>query len=487
MTRFHSLQNLPATVAKPGYDRDAAGVGIVHIGLGAFMRAHLAVYTDDALAAAGGDWRITAIGLRSRDAIDQLNDQNGLYTLLVRDAETAGRVIGSIADAIHAPSDPEAVLATLAAPSTRIVSITITEKGYGIDPATGGLDVKVPAIAADLASDLSVPQSAVGLIVAGLARRRAQGTGPFTALSCDNLPENGHILKRLVLDFARRRDGDLADWIAANASFPATMVDRITPPQTEKTLADARGLVGADDRAAIETEPFSQWVIEDDFCAGRPAWEKGGAVMVTDVRAYERMKLVMLNGTHSMLAYAGHVAGHKFVRETMADPDLKRLIDRHMRTAATTLDAVPGIDLDQHREALLARFANPTIDHPTYQIAMDGTQKMPTRIFDATLAAIDKGTDTKSFAFATAAWMAYVKGAIDGAYAIRDPREAELLSEARSAASPEALLNALFALPGFVPDALKSQVDFRENVFSRLRVMLEDGMRAAITREAAAI
>ena len=240
MTPLQSLSDLPTAVATPRYDRDAAGVGIVHVGLGAFMRAHLAVYTDDALAAEGGDWRITAIGLRSRDAIDVLNKQNGLYTLVVRDAEMSGRVIGSIADAIHAPSDPAAVLAVLAAPGTRIVTITITEKGYGIDPATGGLDNTVPAIAADLASDLSAPQSAVGLIVAGLERRRAHGVGPFTALSCDNLPENGRILKRLVLDFARRRDEDLADWIEANARFPSTMVDRITPPQTEKTRRQSK-------------------------------------------------------------------------------------------------------------------------------------------------------------------------------------------------------------------------------------------------------
>lgn len=487
MTPLQSLSDLPTAVATPRYDRDAAGVGIVHVGLGAFMRAHLAVYTDDALAAEGGDWRITAIGLRSRDAIDVLNKQNGLYTLVVRDAEMSGRVIGSIADAIHAPSDPAAVLAALAAPGTRIVTITITEKGYGIDPATGGLDNTVPAIAADLASDLSAPQSAVGLIVAGLERRRAHGVGPFTALSCDNLPENGRILKRLVLDFARRRDEDLADWIEANARFPSTMVDRITPPQTEKTRTDARALTGADDLAAIETEPFSQWVIEDDFRDGRPAWEKGGAVMVKDVHAYERMKLVMLNGTHSMLAYAGHVTGHRFVRDTMADPDLKRLIDRHMQTAAATLDAVPGIDLDQYRQALLVRFANPAIDHPTYQIAMDGTQKLPTRIFDATLAAMTRGADFGSFAFATAAWMAYVKGAIGGAYAIRDPREAELLSAASSAQLADGLLDALLALPGLVPTELRAHETFRQTVLSRLRVMLGDGMGAAIAKEAAAL
>ena len=485
MTRLAALSEIAPSVARPGYERDEHGFGIVHLGLGAFMRAHIAVYTEDALAASGGDWRITPVGLRSREAIDVLNAQDGLYTLLTRDAETDARVLGCLGPALHAPSAPQDVLAALGAPETRIVSLTITEKGYGIDPATGGLDAQQAEIAADLASDLSAPRSAVGLIVAGLARRRDAGLGAFAVMSCDNLPENGHILKRLVLDFAERRDAELAAWIAENASFPSTMVDRITPPQTDKTLADAQRLTGCDDRAAIETEPFSQWVIEDDFRAGRPDWDKAGAVLVDDVRAYERMKLVMLNGTHSMLAYAGHLAGHRFVRETMADADLAKLIDRHMRQAAATLEAVPGIDLDTHRGALLARFANPAIDHPTYQIAMDGTQKMPTRIFDPVLKAIAANGPREIFAFATAAWMAYVAGGVAGDYALRDPREAELVAAARGAGNDAgALMAALYALPALVPEALQTDDGFAKAVEQRLAVMLDQGMAAAIAQEA---
>lgn len=479
MTLLKSLDSVSAKVRAPRYNRAAHGVGIVHIGLGAFVRAHLAIYTEDAIEAAGGDWRIACVGLRSKEAVEALNAQNGLYTLLVRGADTEARVPGVLGQALHAPSERKTLMALLAAPATRIVSLTITEKGYGIDTASGGLDVTDPAIAADLA-DLSAPQSAVGLIVAALARRRREGTGPFTALSCDNLPENGKILKRLVLDFAGRFDPALAAWIEKSVTFPSTMVDRITPPQTEKTRADAEALVGARDLAAIETEPFSQWVVEDDFCAGRPRWDKAGAVMVTDVRPYERMKLTMLNGTHSMLAYAGFLSGHDFVRETMGDPALAKLIERHMRAAAATLDPVPGIDLDAHRQALLARFANPAIDHPTYQIAMDGTQKLPTRIFDPALIAIARGQDVSSFAFTTAAWMTYAKGTT---YALRDPREAEIAERAAGAGDAGALYETLSTLPGFMPERLAGNAGWRDAVERRLAKMLADGMAAAIAEE----
>ena len=487
MTLLDTLDLVPPAIGVPAYDRAAHGVGIVHIGLGAFVRAHLAVYTEDAIAMAGGDWRIACVGLRAKESLDALNAQNGLYTLLVRGARTKARVPGVLGRALHAPSEPQALIELMAAPSTRIVSLTITEKGYGIAPATGGLDLTDPAIAADLASNLSAPRSAVGLIVAALARRRAERAGPFTALSCDNLPENGKILKRLVLDFAGRIDPALAAWIEAAVTFPSTMVDRITPPQTATTRADAKALLGVEDRAAIETEPFSQWVVEDDFCAGRPAWEKAGAVMVTDVRPYERMKLSMLNGTHSLLAYAGFLAGHRFVRDAMGDPALAALTERHMRAAAATLGPVPGIDLDAYREALLARFANPAIDHPTAQIAMDGTQKLPIRVFDPALAALARGQDISSFAFAAAAWMAYARGqAADGSsYALRDPRAAEIAERTAGAGNdPEALYDALATLPGFMPERLATHPGWRDATRSRLATMLARAMRRAIDVEA---
>ncbi len=484
--RLHSLSGLPATVQAPTYDRQAAR-GIVHLGVGAFHKAHQAVYTDEAMRKAGGGWMITGVSLRSADVARALNPQDGLYTLLVRDAGgVSARVIGSIASVLVAPEDPAAVLAAMAAPETRIVSLTITEKGYGIDGRTGGLDRANPAIAADLESPRA-PQSAVGFIVEALRLRRERGLGGFTILCCDNLPGNGAFVRRLVDEFARERDPGLADFIDGKTSFPSTMVDRITPASTERTYAEARALVGRDDHAAVETEPFIQWIIEDDFVAGRPAWEAGGALFVADVAPYEKMKLRMLNGAHSMLAYSGFLAGRKYVRDVMASTDHAALVARHMRAAARTLDPVPGVDLDRYGEELRTRFANPAIAHETYQIAMDGTQKLPQRLIEPAIAALERGEALDAYAFAVAAWMRYCLGVRDDgeSYALRDPREAEiraLLDGAPREAG--AISERLHGLPGLFPPKLAAAQAWREGVVTRLTAMLE-GMDRAITREAA--
>ena len=484
--RLHSLSGLPATVQAPTYDRQAAR-GIVHLGVGAFHKAHQAVYTDEAMRKAGGGWMITGVSLRSADVARALNPQDGLYTLLVRDAGgVSARVIGSIASVLVAPEDPAAVLAAMAAPETRIVSLTITEKGYGIDGRTGGLDRANPAIAADLESPRA-PQSAVGFIVEALRLRRERGLGGFTILCCDNLPGNGAFVRRLVDEFARERDRGLADFIDGKTSFPSTMVDRITPASTERTYAEARALVGRDDHAAVETEPFIQWIIEDDFVAGRPAWEAGGALFVADVAPYEKMKLRMLNGAHSMLAYSGFLAGRKYVRDVMASTDHAALVARHMRAAARTLDPVPGVDLDRYGEELRTRFANPAIAHETYQIAMDGTQKLPQRLIEPAIAALERGEALDAYAFAVAAWMRYCLGVRDDgeSYALRDPREAEiraLLDGAPREAG--AISERLHGLPGLFPPKLAAAQAWREGVVTRLTAMLE-GMGRAITREAA--
>ncbi|HHZ07303.1 MAG TPA: mannitol dehydrogenase family protein [Rhizobiales bacterium] len=434
---------LPGVVA-PRYDR-ARPSGIVHIGVGAFHKAHQAVYTDDALARSGGDWMITGVSLRSSDVADALNPQDGLYTLLVRGpAGVSARVVGAIARVLVAPQNPAAVLEALAAPSTRIVSLTITEKGYGIDPSTGGLDRAHPAIAADL-SDPMHPQGAVGYLVEALRLRRERGLGGFTVLCCDNLPGNGRVVARLVGEFARERDPDLVQFIEADVSFPSTMVDRITPASTERTFADAQALTGCEDRAAVETEPFSQWIVEDRFVAGRPDWEAGGALFVEDVAPYEKMKLRLLNGSHSLLAYSGFVAGHAFVRDVMADADLVDVVARHMREAARTLAPVPGVDLDAYARDLRERFANPAIAHQTYQIAMDGTQKLPQRLLEPAAEALEEGLPLDSYAFAVAAWMRYALGRKeDGeSYALRDPREAEIAARVGGDASPAAIVTTL--------------------------------------------
>lgn len=455
-TRLQNLDGLPASVIRPAYRRDALTAGILHLGPGAFFRAHLAVYTDDVLAK-DNRWGIEAVSLRSTDVVDHLNEQNGLYTLLTRDtAGTTARVIGSIVKARAAIRDPAGLLKRLADPAIRIVSLTVTEKAYGLDPRSGGLDLAHPDIAADLANP-AAPRGVIGFIVAGLAARKAAGIAPFTPLGCDNLPGNGAVLKRLTLDFAERSDPALRLWIEDNVPFPSTMVDRITPASTDETYADAERLTGHADRAAIETEPFSQWVIEDHFVDGRPAWEEAGALMVSDVSAYEKMKLRMLNGAHSLLAYLGFIAGHEFIRDTMQDAGLKSLAERHMKAAAATLDPLVGIDFDDYARALIARFENRAIAHRTYQIAMDGTQKLPQRLLQPAAEALARGEDAETFAIAVAGWMRYAMG-IDREgkpYDLRDPRAGEIAAILNKADRDGAsIASALFSLPGLFPAAL---------------------------------
>ncbi len=483
--RLSASSTIATGVAVPGYDRSRPS-GIVHIGVGAFHKAHQAVYTDDALARSGGGWMITGVSLRSADVADGLNPQDGLYTLLVRGAEgVSARVVGSIARVLVAPQDPAAVLEALAAPATRIVSLTITEKGYGIDPATGGLDRVHPSIAADLA-DPAHPQGAVGYLVEALRLRRERGLGGFTVLCCDNLPGNGRVVARLVAEFALERDAELARFIEAEVSFPSTMVDRITPASTDRTFADALALTGCEDHAAVETEPFSQWIIEDRFVAGRPDWEAGAALFVEDVAPYEKMKLRLLNGSHSLLAYAGFLAGHAYVRDVMADADLVALIERHMREAARTLAPVPGVDLQAYAEDLRERFANPAIAHQTYQIAMDGTQKLPQRLLEPAGEALARGLPLDSYAFAIAAWMRYALGRKENGetYALRDPREAEIAALVDRDTSPAEIVGRLLALPGLYPAALAGSRPFADAVTHRLGLMLSEGIRTAIRREA---
>ena len=425
--RLTSLDQVPEGL-RPGYDPARHGVGIVHLGLGAFHKAHQAALTDLALAATGGDWRILGVSLRSGRAALELAPQNGLFTLIERGEVTRARVVAAIAGALCSAGDPGPVLAAMVAPTCRIVSLTVTEKAYGLNRATRTCDPFHPAVAADLANPHH-PQGVLGLLTEALRQRRAAATAPFTVLCCDNLPDNGALLRGAVVDFARRLAPDLADWIAAEVAFPGCMVDRITPAATPETLADAHDLTGRSDLAAVETEPFCQWVIEDHFPQGRPDWQAAGVIFVADVAPYEAAKLRMLNGSHSMLAYAGFHMGHRHVRDVMADPSLARLVQRHLRAARDSLPALPGMDLARYAKDLARRFANPAIAHQTFQIAMDGSEKLPQRIF----LAVGQARDLRPFAFATAAWLRHVSGSSHDCppYELRDPRAADLMAAAQ--------------------------------------------------------
>lgn len=486
--RLSHPDQLPENVARPSYTPADHGPGIVHIGLGAFHKAHQAVYTDTALGLHGGDWRIIGVSLRSPEAAGELAPQNGLYTLIERDMQgSSARVIGSIAAALCLPDDRQSILDALVSPATRIVSLTVTEKGYGIDRSTGGIDITHPAIAADLATP-EAPIGVAGLLVWALAQRRAQGTPPFTVLCCDNLPENGPMLRELLVDFARRTAPDIAEHIATEVAFPATMVDRITPARNADTLAAAREMTGLEDAAAIETERFTQWVIEDHFPQGRPAWDAAGAIFVQDVAPFEMMKLRMLNGTHSMLAWCGFLSGHRYVRDVMRDAALVGLIRRHLHAAAATLPALPDVDLGAYADALATRFANPHLAHETYQIAMDSTEKLPQRILAAAVDAQAAGLPLRAFAFATAGWMRYALARHDtgDGYGLRDPREAEIAAALSGVESAAEIVKTLSALPGLFPETLRQDAQWQAEVTEVLDAMIALGMKEAIRREASA-
>jgi fructuronate reductase len=483
LKRLSSLADVTGAALRPAYDPARHGHGIVHLGIGAFHRAHQAHYTDAALAAAGGDWRIVGASLRSVELADALNSQNGLYTLIERGAsEVRARVIGSIARVIAASRTSDDLIASLVDPRTRIVTMTVTEKAYGVDRATMTIDADHPAIAADLRSPAN-PSGVLGLLTEALRCRRIAHVEPFTVLCCDNLPDNGKFVRLGVIDFARRLDPALADWIGEKVFFPSCMVDRITPASTTETRENALRLTNCVDQAPVETEPYTQWVIDDRFPSGRPAWEAGGALFVDDVRPYEAMKLRMLNGAHSMLAYAGFLSGRRYVRDTVAPGGFRPLIERHFKAAASTLPRLPAIDLSAYAQQLLSRFANPAIAHETYQIAMDGTEKLPQRIFAPALEALEKGLDVQPFAFAVAAWMRYCLGRLDDGtgFALRDPREEEIGRLLLGAVTSSDVAGALHALPNFFPERLRIDLFWRGEVNSYLGTMIGEGMQAALT------
>lgn len=406
-----TLGALPKSVAKPRYDRDVRGTGIVHLGIGAFHRAHMGAYTDDVIAAGAGDWRILGASLRSPTVRDQLRPQDGLYTLVERSAAGSKyRVIGSVADALVASEQREMLVGALAAPTTHIASLTITEKGY-CRAADGSLDLT-------LANHLSV----YAYLAEALERRRDARIAGLTLLSCDNLSGNGAQLKRLMTEYLGTHAPDLAQWFEAECTCPSTMVDRIVPATTEEDRRSVEATLGLRDEAAVITEPFSQWVIEDNFAGQRPPWEAHGATIADDVRPYETAKLRMLNGAHSALAYIGLRRGFDYVHQAIADPELAALINRLMREeAATSLIAARGQDLDCYADDLIERFKNPALDHRLTQIAMDGSQKIPQRWLETLAFHGRNRQQCPAILAALSAWLRHIRG--DNGY-VDDPMAA---------------------------------------------------------------
>lgn len=478
------LAGLPAAVQTPGYDRRALATGIVHLGIGAFHRAHQAVYTEDVLNRDGGAWGIAGVSLRSPDTRDALAPQGNLYTVAVRGADGERlRVVGSVTETLVAPEGPAAVLARLTAPGTRIVGLTVTEKGYCHDPATGTLDENHPDIRHDLAEPGN-PRSALGFMAEALWRRRQSGLAPFTVMSCDNLPSNGDTVARLLRRFAELRDPDFGRWVADNVTFPNSMVDRIVPATTDADRAAVAAALGMEDAWPVMTEPFTQWVIEDRFTAGRPAWETCGAELVADVHPYELMKLRLLNGSHSCIAYLGYLAGYQTVSETMADPAFAAHVRRFMDEEVTpTLPVPPGADLGRYKSSLIERFHNPSLKHRTWQIAMDGTQKIPQRWLNTVRERLAAGAPVERLALGVAAWMRYVAGTDERGQPIdvRDPLAAQLRAIADEAGPvAERLAPALLGVKAVFGDDLPTNPAFVLPVTMALERLFKDGAQRTV-------
>ena len=446
----------------------AAIPGIVHLGPGAFFKAFNGVFTDDLMRQRGGDWGIIAIGLQSDRAALELRPQGCVYTSVSMAPDgTPARVIEALTQVLVAPQQFGEVMQAMSDPKVTVLSLTITEKGYCRNPATGGLDVENAAIQVDLAQT-QPPKTAPGLIVEALARRRAAGERPFTVLSCDNLPDNGATTRRIILEYARLRDPSLADWIASQARFPATMVDRITPATTAEDIAHLSAQTGYYDAACVHHEPFRQWVIEDNFVDGlRPAWDAVGAQFVNSVAAHETMKLRCLNGTHSTLAYLGYLAGFETIAQTVADPAFALLCEHLWANEILPTVAQPqGEDLNAYVAALMTRYRNPAIQHRTWQIAMDGSQKLPQRILGTVQDALAGGSEPDGLCLAVAGWMRYVGGVDENGHPIdvRDPMARRLKEASDGAADTAGKVDALLAFGSVFPPALAVDARFRSIV-----------------------
>ena len=479
-----------ADLARLKYDRRAVQTGIVHLGLGNFHRAHQAVYTDDVLAR-DPRWGICGVSLKSRGVADALRAQGHLYSVVTKSGEgtgrdgTAARIIGSVREALCGADEMAQVIARIGAVDTHIVTLTITEKGYCYDPASGKLNFAHPDIAHDL-QYADTPRSALGALFRGLSARKALAptvSGHLTILSCDNLPHNGATLAGLMHEFAASADPSMSAWIEDHVSFPSSMVDRIVPATTDADIAATEALLGAHDAAPVMTEPFSQWVIEDNFAGPRPAWEEAGAQLVQDVAPFELMKLRLLNAAHSAMAYLGYLAGHEFIYQASNDPLFARMVERLWDEAASTLPPLAGFDVTAYRRELMARFRNSALPHRTWQIAMDGSQKLPQRILNTVRARVATGASIETLSLAVAGWMRYVSGTDEAGKPVdvRDPLATELNRiAAATRGESSALCERLFALKAIFGDDLPRSGVFTARVCSHLESLHQHGTRATL-------
>jgi mannitol 2-dehydrogenase len=433
-----SLSSVPAEVATPSYDRSRVRTGIVHLGVGGFHRAHQAMYLDGLLEQGKAlDWGICGVGVLPSDRrmAEVMAAQDCLYTLVVKhpDGTWDARVIGSITEYLFAPDDPEAVVEKMAAESTRIVSLTVTEGGYNIDPVTGEFDAADPGVVHDLQPG-AAPTTSFGLVTEALVRRRDRGLPPFTVVSCDNIEHNGDVARQSFAAFATLRDPGLGAWVEREVSFPNCMVDRITPATTDEDRAEVARRFGVEDGWPVVCEPFTQWVLEDRFGLGRPPLEEVGVQLVEDVEPYELMKLRLLNAGHQALAYLGRLAGYELVHDAAQDPLFRRFLLGYMEQEATpTLRPVPGIDLDDYRRNLIERFSNPAIRDTLARLAFDGSERLPKWLLPVVRENLSTGGEIRRSAAVVAGWARYCEGVDEKGQPIEvvDRRRDSLMARAR--------------------------------------------------------
>lgn len=410
-----TLRSGTTRVPGPTYDRPHVTAGIVHIGVGAFHRAHEAMYLDRLMNQGKAlDWGICGVGVLESDRAmkDALAAQDCLYTLVVKhpDGTYEPRVIGSIVDYLLVPDDPEAVIEKMAAPTTRIVSLTVTEGGYSLDPLTGEFDPVVGGADHDLGADV-VPRTFFGLITEALRRRRDRGVGPFTVMSCDNIQGNGHVAQRAFTAFAALKDPDLAEWVAREVPFPNSMVDRITPRTTDEDRAEVKHRFDLDDAWPVVCEPFTQWVIEDYFAAGRPPLEEAGVQVVADVEPYELMKLRLLNAGHQALCYFAYLCGYRLVHDAAQDPLFRRFLLGYMEDEGTpSLAPVPGVDLEEYRTTLIERFSNPEVRDTVARLCAESSDRIPKWLLPVVRHNLASGGPVRLSAAIVASWARYAEG-----------------------------------------------------------------------------
>jgi fructuronate reductase len=434
----------------PSFERSTLTARIVHIGFGAFHRAHQGLYTSEMIEKTGSDWGICEINLFGGQLIQQLRDQDHLYSVLEKNTDAnVCKISKSVIESVHPNLDgKQAVLNKLAEPQVAIVSLTITEKGYCADLSSGRLDLNNALIIADLA-DPQNPSSAIGYIVEALRMRKAASITPFTVMSCDNIQENSHVAKQVILDYANTLDRELGAWIESNVSFPCTMVDRIVPAITDQSLAEITESLGVEDLCGIICEPFRQWVIEDNFVNGRPEWDAVGAMFVADVVPFENMKLRMLNGSHSFLAYLGYLAGYRYIYETMADDAFRQAAFQLMiNEQATTLSMPEGTNLTEYANLLISRFSNASVKHETWQIATDGSQKLPQRFCESLRFHLKNDTPMTWLVLGVAGWMVYVSERDEqgNEIIVNDPMLGQIRGAYKKAKTAEEIVMSLLGL-----------------------------------------